>query len=348
MNMNTATEPARSKGTIPVAEKQIVSMREALNRALAEEMERDDRVFLMGEEVGVYKGAYKVSEGLLEKFGERRVVDTPITEAGFVGLGIGAAQVDLRPVIEVMTFNFAILALDQIMNHAAKLRYMSGGQVRCPIVIRGPHGAGGALASQHSQSLEQQYVHCPGLKVLVPSTPQDAYGMLKAAIRDPDPVIFMESEKLYNFKAEVEYGEHMVVPVGKGEIKVPGKDVTIVTYGRMLTHAVLPAAEALREEGIEVEVVDPRTLRPIDMNMILDSVKKTNRMVLVEECWPQASVGAWICEQVYAQAFDHLDAPIERISHLDVPMPYASNLEEEVIPSPASVVEAVKKVLYRA
>jgi pyruvate dehydrogenase E1 component beta subunit len=325
---------------------ELKSMREALNRAIAEEMERDERVFLMGEEVGVYKGAYKVSEGLYERFGEKRVIDSPITEAGFVGLGIGAAQLDVRPVIEVMTFNFAILALDQIMNHAAKLRYMSAGQIRCPIVIRGPHGAGGALGTQHSQSLEQQYVHCPGLKVVVPSTPQDAYSLFKASVRDQDPVIFMESEKLYNFKGEVEFGEHMVAPLGVGEVKREGTDVTIVTYGRMLTHAVLPAVEQLESEGISVEVIDPRTLRPLDLDMILDSVRKTNRMVLVEESWPQASVGAWICEQVYAKAFDHLDAPIERVSHLDVPMPYAPNLEEEIIPSPATVVDAVKRVLY--
>lgn len=325
---------------------ELKSMREALNRALAEEMERDERVFLMGEEVGVYKGAYKVSEGLYERFGDKRVIDAPITEAGFVGLGIGAAQLDVRPIIEVMTFNFAILALDQIINHAAKLRYMSAGQIRVPIVIRGPHGAGGALGSQHSQALEQQYVHIPGLKVVVPSTPQDAYGLLKAAVRDPDPVIFMESEKLYNFKAEVEFGEHMVPKLGVAEVKREGTDVTIVTYGRMLTHAVLPAVEQLEAEGISVEVIDPRTLRPIDMDAILSSVRKTNRMVLVEEAWPQASVGAWICEQVYARAFDHLDAPIERVSQIDVPMPYAPNLEEEIIPSPADVVEAVKKVCY--
>jgi len=326
--------------------KELKSMREAINRALAEEMERDERVFLMGEEVGVYKGAYKVSEGLYDRFGERRVIDAPITEAGFVGLGIGAATLDTRPIIEVMTWNFAILALDQIMNHAAKLRYMSAGQIRVPITIRGPQGAGGGLGSQHSQSLESQYVHCPGLKVFIPSTPQDAYGMLKAAIRDPDPCIFLESEKLYNVKADVEFGEHMVTPIGVGEVKRTGSDVTIVTYGRMLTHAVLPAVEQLESEGISVEVVDPRTLRPLDLEIILNSVRKTNRMVLVEEAWPQASVGAWICEQVYAKAFDHLDAPIERVSQLDVPMPYAPNLEDEVIPSPAVVVDAVKKVCY--
>jgi pyruvate dehydrogenase E1 component beta subunit len=325
----------------------VLTFREALNHALREEMERDDRVFLMGEEVGLYHGAYKVSQGLMDMFGEERVIDSPITENSFVGLGVGAAHVGLRPVIEVMTFNFSILALDQIINNAAKLRYMSGGQFEVPIVIRGPNGAGGALASQHSQALEQQYVHIPGLKVVMPSTPGDAKGLLKAAIRDPDPVIFMDSEKLYNYKGEVPDEEDYVLPLGKAHVKHEGADVTIVTYGRMYTHAVLPAIERLEgEEGISVEVVDPRTLRPLDLETILKSVKKTNRMVLVEESWPQASVGAWICEQVYKNGFDHLDAPIERVSHLDVPMPYAKNLEAEVIPSPESVVEAVKKVCY--
>lgn len=326
----------------------LISYREALNQALREEMERDDRVFLMGEEVALYNGAYKVSQGLLDQFGEKRVIDSPITENSFVGLGVGAAHVGLRPVIEVMTWNFAILALDQIINNAAKLRYMSGGQYEVPLVVRGPNGAGGGLACQHSQALEQQLVHIPGIKVVMPSTPADAKGLLKAAIRDADPVMFMESEKLYNFKGEVPDVEDFVLPIGKAEVKREGTDVTIVTYGRMLTHAVLPAVERLEgEEGISVEVVDPRTLRPLDLETILKSVRKTNRMVLVEECWPKASVGAWICEQVYAHAFDYLDAPIERLSHLDVPMPYASNLEAEVIPSPEAVVEAVKKVCYK-
>ncbi|HMX61849.1 MAG TPA: pyruvate dehydrogenase complex E1 component subunit beta [Candidatus Sumerlaeota bacterium] len=326
----------------------VISFREALNQALFEEMERDDQVFLMGEEVGQYHGAYKVSQGLLDRFGEKRVIDAPITENSFVGLGIGAAHVGMRPIIELMTFNFGILALDQIINNAAKLRYMSGGQFAVPMVIRGPNGAGGALAAQHSQALESQYVHIPGLKVIMPSTPADAKGLLKAAVRDPDPVIFMESEKLYNYKDEVPEDADYVLPIGKADIKHTGSDVTIVTYGRMYTHAVKPAIERLEgEEGISVEVVDPRTLRPLDLQTILESVKKTNRMVLVEESWPQASVGAWICEQVYANAFDYLDAPIERLSHLDVPMPYAKNLEEEVIPGPENVVEAVKAVCYR-
>ncbi len=326
----------------------VITFREALNQALMEEMERDDQVFLMGEEVGQYHGAYKVSQGLMDKFGEHRVIDSPITENSFVGLGIGAANVGMRPVIEVMTFNFAILSLDQMVNNAAKLRYMSGGQFSCPMVLRGPNGAGGSLAAQHSQALEQQYVHIPGLKVIMPSTPGDAKGLLKAAIRDPDPVVFMESEKLYNYKDEVPEDEDYVLPIGKAHVKHAGTDVTIVTYGRMWTHAVKPALERLEgEEGISVEVIDPRTLRPLDLDAILKSVAKTHRMVLVEESWPQASVGAWICEQVYAKGFDLLDAPIERLSHLDVPMPYARNLEDEIIPSPEDVVEAVKKVCYK-
>ncbi len=324
----------------------VITMREALNQALMEEMERDPNIFLMGEEVGQYHGAYKVSQGLMDKFGEQRVLDSPITENSFVGLGVGAAHVGLRPVIEVMTFNFAVLALDQIINNAAKLRYMSAGQFAVPITIRGPNGAGGSLAAQHSQAFEAQYVHIPGLKVVMPSTPADAKGLLKSSIRDNDPVIFMESEKLYNYSDEVPEDEDYLLPLGEAEVKHPGSDVTIVTYGRMYTHAVKPALERLEEEGISAEVIDPRTLRPLDLDTILDSVRKTNRVVLVEESWPQASVGAWIAEQIYQHGFDYLDAPIARLSHLDVPMPYAKNLEDEVIPSPESVVEAVKKVCY--
>lgn len=323
-----------------------MTFREALNQALDEEMERDDQTFLMGEEVGQYHGAYKVSQGLMDKYGEERVIDSPITENSFVGLGVGAAHVGMRPIIEVMTFNFAILALDQMINNAAKLRYMSAGQFRVPMVLRGPNGAGGSLAAQHSQALEAQFVHIPGLKVVMPSTPGDAKGLLKAAIRDPDPVVFMESEQLYNYRGNVPEDKDYVLPLGKGHVKHEGSDVTIVTYGRMYTHAVLPALERLEEEGISAEVIDPRTLRPLDLDIILKSVAKTNRMVLVEESWPQASVGAWICEQVYARGFDLLDAPIGRVSHLDVPMPYARNLEDEVIPSPESVVEAAQKACY--
>jgi pyruvate dehydrogenase E1 component beta subunit len=325
-----------------------LTYREALNEALAEEIERDDQVFLMGEEVALYHGAYKVSQGLLDRFGERRIVDAPITEAGFVGLGIGAAHVGMRPIIEVMTFNFAILALDQIINHAAKLRYMSGGQFRVPIVIRGPGGAGGSLGSQHSQSLEQQYVHIPGLKVVMPSTPDDAKGLLKSSVRDDDPVIFIESEKMYNFRGPVSDEKDYLIPIGVGDIKKPGEDVTIVCWSRMVTAAVLPAVEALAaEEGISCEVYDPRTLSPFDFDTLIESVKKTNRVVIVEEAWPKASVGAWVEAEIYRRAFDHLDAPIERLSAKDVPMPYAFNLEALAIPTPADVVEAVKKVCYR-
>jgi pyruvate dehydrogenase E1 component beta subunit len=324
-----------------------MSFREALNKALAEEMERDSQVFLMGEEVGQYHGAYKVSQGLLERFGDLRVVDAPITEAGFVGLGIGAAHVGMRPVIEVMTFNFAILALDQIVNNAAKLRSMSGGQFEVPIVIRGPGGAGGALGCQHSQSLEQQYVHIPGLKVVMPSTPDMAYRLLKSAIRDPDPVIFIESEKLYNARGPVTEDPENLWPIGKADIARAGSDATIVTWSRMLTAVALPAAEQLAaEDGIDCEVIDTLSLSPLDLHTILESVKKTNRCVIVEEGWPKASVGSWIAAEIGLKAFDHLDAPIERINQKDVPLPYAFNLEEIALPRPADVVEAVRRVCY--
>ncbi len=323
-----------------------ITYRDALNQALAEEMERDDQVFLMGEEVALYSGAYKVSQGLLQKFGEKRVIDAPITEAGFVGLGIGAAHVGMKPVIEVMTYNFAILALDQIINNAAKLRYMSDGQYSVPMVLRGPGGAGGSLGAQHSQALEQQFVHIPGLKVVMPATPHDAKGLLKAAIRDPDPVMFIESEKLYNVKGEVPEGEYLL-PIGRAEVKKEGSDVTIITWSRMLTAAVLPAVERLEaEEGISCEVVDAMTLRPLDYDTLVNSIRKTNRCVIVEEAWPQASVGSWISHEMQKRAFDYLDAPIGHVHQEDVPMPYAFNLEEAALPSPAKVVEAVKKVCY--
>lgn len=325
-----------------------LTYRDALNEAIAEEMERDDQVFLMGEEVAQYHGAYKVSQGLLDRFGEDRVVDSPISEAGFVGLGIGAAHVGMRPIIEVMTFNFAILALDQICNNLAKLRYMTGGQYEVPIVIRGPGGAGGSLGSQHSQSLEAQYVHIPGIKVVMPGTPADAKGLLKAAVRDPDPVIFIESEKLYNFSGEVPTVDDYVLPIGKADTKREGADVTIITWSRMLTAAALPAAEALAgEEGIDCEVIDCRTLSPLDYDTLVNSIKKTNRCVVVEESWPKASVGAWIEAEMYKRAFDHLDAPITRLSAKDVPMPYAYNLEDIALPTPQDVIEAVKAVCYR-
>ncbi|RDV39883.1 pyruvate dehydrogenase complex E1 component subunit beta [Bradymonadaceae bacterium TMQ3] len=322
-----------------------IAFRDALNEALAEEMERDESVFLMGEEVANYNGAYKVSKGLLDKFGPRRVVDTPIVELGFAGIGVGAAMGGLKPVIEMMTFNFAILALDQIVNHAAKLRYMSNGQLSCPLVMRGAAGAGGSLASQHSQSLEQQYAHIPGLKVMMPSTPYDAKGMLKTAIRDPDPVIFIESEVMYGMNGEVPDEEYLI-PMGKGDIKREGADCTIVTWSRAV-HWSLQAAEIAAEQGIDVEVIDLRTVRPFDKEMIAESVKKTNRVIVVEEAWPMASVGASVAEWIGRELFDWLDAPVGRVHQRDIPMPYAYNLEPLSLPSAEKIAEAVKKACYR-
>ncbi|MBA2662919.1 MAG: pyruvate dehydrogenase complex E1 component subunit beta [Bradymonadaceae bacterium] len=322
-----------------------LAYREALNEALAEEMERDENVFLIGEEVAEYNGAYKVSKGLLERFGARRVIDTPIAEAGFAGISIGAAFTGLRPVVEMMTFNFAILALDMVANHAAKARYMSAGQLSCPIVIRGAGGAGGSLGAQHSQSLEAQYVHIPGLKVMMPSTPHDAKGMLKTAIRDPDPVIFIESEVLYGMKGEVPEEEYLI-PMGKGDIKRAGKDVTLISWSRTV-HTCLEASAKLAEEGIEAEVLDLRTIRPIDKDLIRESVKKTNRAVVVEEGWPWASVGASVAEFVARDLFDWLDAPVGRVHQRDIPMPYAFNLEPLSLPSVEKIVEAARAACYR-
>ncbi|HEY1087633.1 MAG TPA: pyruvate dehydrogenase complex E1 component subunit beta [Archangium sp.] len=323
-----------------------LAYREALNQALAEEMARDPRVFLMGEEVARYDGAYKVSKGLLDKFGSARVVDAPISELGFAGLGVGAAMVGLRPVIEMMTWNFAILAMDQIVNSAAKLRHMSGGQLRCPIVIRGPGGAGGRLSSQHSQALEANYAYFPGLKVVAPGTPADAKGLLKAAIRDENPTVFIEAELLYGLKGEVPEGEH-VIPLGKADIKRPGNDVTLITWSRMLTAVALPAAEQLAAEGIDVEVVDLRTIKPMDEEAIAASVKKTNRVVILEEGWGYAGFGAHVADFIQRELFDDLDAPVVRVHGLDVNMGYAENLERLTLPSTARVAEAVHKVLYR-
>ena len=312
---------------------------------MVEEMERDESIFLIGEEVAEYNGAYKVSQGLLDEFGERRVIDTPITEAGFAGIGIGAALVGLKPVVEMMTFNFAVLALDQVVNTAAKARYMSNGQLSCPVVIRGAGGAGGALAAQHSQSLEAQYVHIPGLKVMMPSTPYDAKGMLKTAIRDPDPVIFIESEILYGLNGEVPEDEY-TIPMGKGDIKREGDDCTIITWSRMV-HYSLDAAETLAEEhGLDVEVIDLRTLRPLDKDIIRESIRKTNRVVVVEEGWNWASVGASVADFVSRDLFDWLDAPVGRVHQRDVPMPYAYNLEPLSLPSRDDIVEAVKRACY--
>lgn len=322
----------------------MITYRDALNQALREEMRRDPAVFLMGEEVGIYQGAYKVSRGLLQEFGERRVIDTPITEDGFAGVGVGAAMVGLRPVVEMMTWNFSILAMDQIINGAAKMYYMSGGQFRIPMVFRGPGGAAHQLAAQHSQSLESWYSHVPGLKVVAPSTPYDAKGLLKSAIRDDDPVIFFEGETLYGSKGEVPEGEYLV-PLGVSDVKRAGTDVTIVAWSKMVNVA-LTAAGSLAAEGISCEVIDPRTLRPLDEAPILDSVRKTNRCVVVEEGWDFAGVGAQIAYTIHQQAFGDLDAPVTRVTGADVPMPYARNLEHMAMPSPARVVQAVREVLY--
>jgi len=317
--------------------------REALNQALREEMRRDDRVFLIGEDVASYQGAFKVSKGFLEEFGPRRVVDTPITELGFTGLAIGAAMAGLRPVVEVMTFNFAILALDQIVNNAAKIRYMSGGQLSVPMVIRGPGSAAHQLAAQHSQSLEAWFCHVPGLKVVAPSTPYDAKGLLKSAIRDGNPVVFIEAQLLYPTKGEIGEGDYQI-SLGVADIKRPGTDVTLIAYSKMVLVA-LAAAERLAQEGIQVEVVDPRTLRPLDLATLAASVKKTGRAVIVEEGWPFAGLGAQIAESLYQRLFDVLDGPILRVTGRDVPMPYARNLEDAAVPDADRVVEAVHQVL---
>jgi pyruvate dehydrogenase E1 component beta subunit len=319
--------------------------REALNQALAEEMDRDANVFLMGEEVARYNGAYKVSQGLLDRFGSARVVDTPISELGFAGIGIGAAMVGLRPVIEMMTWNFAILAMDQIVNNAAKLRHMSGGQLRCPIVFRGPNGAGGRLSSQHSQALEANYAHFPGLKILAPSTPADAKGLLKAAIRDDNPIIFLEAELLYPVKGQVPEGEHLL-PIGQADLKREGSDATVITWSRMYYFAE-QAAQRLEQEGIKVDLLDLRTLKPLDEEAILASVRKTNRVVIVEEGWSFCGVGAQIVDLIQSKAFDDLDAPVERVTGLDVNRSYAANLEAATEVSADSIIAAAKKVMYR-
>jgi len=322
-----------------------LAYREALNEALLEEMHRDEDVYLMGEEVAEYEGAYKVSKGLLDEFGSDRVVDTPIAEAGFTGIGIGSAMAGLRPIVEVMTFNFAVLALDQILNNAAKMRYMSGGQLSCPVTIRGPGGAGGALGATHSQALEAQYAHVPGLKVLMPSTPHDAKGMLKTAVRDPDPTIFIESEVLYNAEGEVPEEEY-TIPIGEAEVKRSGTDCTVITWSRMF-HRCRDAAQTLAEEDdIDVELVDLRSIRPFDRETLRESVQKTNRVVIVEEGWPHASVGASLADWIQRDLFDWLDAPIERVHQRDVPMPYAFNLEEQSLPSADEIAEAVEQVTY--
>jgi len=320
-----------------------LSYREALNQAMREEMRRDRRIFLIGEEVAYYQGAFKVSKGFLEEFGPKRVIDTPITEAGFTGLAIGAAMAGLHPIVELMTMNFGIIALDQIVNNAAKIRYMSGGQLSVPLVIRGPGSAAHQLGAQHSQSLEAWFCHVPGLKVIAPATPHDAKGLLKSAIRDEYPVIFIEAQLLYSTKGEVREGEY-TIPIGLAEVKRTGSDVTIVAYSKMLLVA-LEAAETLSREGIEAEVIDPRTLKPLDVSTIVTSIKKTGRLVIVEEGWRFCGLGAQIAESVYSTALDFLDAPIRRVTGEDVPMPYSRPLEDAAIPDMPRVIEAVKSLL---
>ncbi|MCT8265981.1 pyruvate dehydrogenase complex E1 component subunit beta [Afifella sp. JA880] len=321
------------------------TVREALRDAMAEEMRRDGDVFVMGEEVAEYQGAYKVTQGLLDEFGERRVIDTPITEHGFAGLGVGAAFAGLKPIVEFMTFNFAMQAMDQIINSAAKTLYMAGGQMGCPMVFRGPNGAAARVAAQHSQDYAAWYSQIPGLKVIQPHTAADAKGLLKAAIRDPNPVIFLENEILYGQSFPVPKLDDFVLPIGKAKIARKGSDATIVSFGIGMTHA-LKAAEQLAEQGIDCEVIDLRTLRPLDIETVIRSVKKTNRCVTVEEGWPQNSIGSWIASQLMVKAFDHLDAPVLSVTGKDVPMPYAANLEKLALPSAKEVVEAVKAVSY--
>ena len=323
----------------------VITYRDALNQALREEMQRDDRVFLMGEEVGVYQGAYKVSKGLLQEFGEMRVVDTPITELGFAGVGVGAAMVGLRPVIEFMTWNFAVLALDQVLNSASKMLYMSGGQYNVPIVFRGPNGAALQLAAQHSQAFESWLAHVPGLKVISPGTPYDAKGLLKSAIRDDNPVCFLEGEMLYNIKGEVPDEEYLI-PIGVADLKREGDHASIITYGKMALVA-MQAADQLAKENIRVDVVDLRTVRPMDEEAIRASVRKTNRAVVLEEGWEVAGMGAQIVDFIQRECFDDLDAPVLRVHQADVPMPYAKNLERAAKPDAAKTIAAIKKVMYQ-
>lgn len=322
-----------------------IQMREAIRQAMDEEMERDDSVFLLGEEVGQYNGAYKVSKGLLDKYGERRVKDTPIAELGFTGLAVGAATVGLRPIVEWMTFNFALLALDQVVNNAAKMRHMSGGQMKVPIVFRGANGPAEYLSSQHSQALQSYFVHVPGLKVIAPSTPYDAKGLLKTAIRDDNPVVMLESEMTYGLTGEVPQEEYLI-PFGKADIKRKGKDVTLVSYSKPV-HMVLRAADALEEMGIDAEVVDLRSLRPLDEETVYASVRRTNRVVIIDEAWPVASMGSHVGWLISKNCFDDLDAPVELVSSEDVPMPYNHTLELAVQPTVEKIVNAVKRVTYK-
>lgn len=323
-----------------------IQFREALREALNEEMRRDERVFLMGEEVAEYDGAYKVSQGMLAEFGDKRVIDTPIAELGFAGIGVGAAMNGLRPVIEFMTFNFSLVAIDQVINSAAKMMSMSGGQFTVPIVFRGPTASAGMLSSQHSQAFDNWYANTPGLKVIVPSNPYDAKGLLKSAIRDNDPVIFMESEQMYGDKGEVPEEEYLI-EIGKADIKRVGSDVTLVSFGKIIK-TCYAAAEELEKEGVSCEIIDLRTIRPIDYDTVIESVKKTNRLVIVEEAWPLGSIATEVTFKVQKDAFDYLDAPILRVTSADVPLPYAPTLIDAALPNADKIVRAVKQVLYKA
>ena len=322
-----------------------IQFRQAIAEAMSEEMRRDESIYLMGEEVAEYNGAYKASKGMLDEFGEKRVIDTPISELGFSGIGVGSTMTGNRPIIEFMTFNFALVGIDQIINNAAKIRQMSGGQFPCPIVFWGPTGSAGQLAATHSQAFESWYANCPGLKVIVPSNPYDAKGLLKSAIRDDDPVIFMESEQMYGDKGEVPEGEY-TLPIGVADIKRPGKDVTLVSFGKILKEA-LKAAEILAEENIDCEVIDLRTIRPLDYQTIFESVKKTNRLVILEESWPFGNIATEITYQVQSEIFDFLDAPVEKINTADTPAPYSPVLLKEWLPNAEDVVKSIKKVLYK-
>jgi len=324
----------------------VIQFREAICEEMSEEMRLDQSIYLMGEEVAQYNGAYKASKGMLDEFGEKRIIDTPISELGFSGIGVGSTMTGNRPIIEFMTFNFALVGIDQIINNAAKIRQMSGGQFPCPIVFRGPTGSAGQLAATHSQAFESWYANCPGLKVIVPSNPYDAKGLLKSAIRDNDPVIFMESEQMYGDKGEVPEEEYLL-PIGEAEVKISGKDVTIVSFGKILKEAV-KAIDELKKEGIDAELIDLRTIRPLDIDTILESVKKTNRLVILEESWPFGNISTEITYQVQNQIFDYLDAPIEKINTADTPAPYSPVLLAEWIPNSSDVIKSVKKVLYKS
>jgi pyruvate dehydrogenase E1 component beta subunit len=323
-----------------------MQFREALRAAMVEEMRRDERVFLMGEEVAEYNGAYKVSQGMLDEFGARRVLDTPISELGFAGIGVGAAMLGLRPIVEFMTFNFSLVGIDQIINNAAKMYNMSGGQYNIPIVFRGPSQSAGQLAATHSQSFENWFANTPGLKVVSCSTPRDGKGLLKSAIRDDDPVLVMESEQMYGFKGEVPEDTEFLIPIGLADIKRPGTDVTIVTFGKMV-HVCLAACDELAKQGINAEMIDMRSLRPIDYETIIQSVKRTNRCVVVEESWPLGGFAAELAYSIQRLAFDYMDSPVLRVTTADTPLPYAPTLIEEWLPNPARVIEAVRAVMYR-